>query len=211
MINKTMFFSLARQSTLFGGILTKQQVDGMEAKIDIWEKSGFTDLRWLAYMFATSYHETGRRMYTVEEIGKGKNKPYGSKLKMGKGPNKRIPYTKPDKIYYGRGDVQLTWYENYELMGRILGIDLLNYPEKALDPIVSAEIMIEGMIRGKSLRGDFTGVSLENYFNPSIKRGSKEEEQSWINARKIINGLDKAKIIAEYAKKFYNMFLASVE
>ena len=67
----------------------------------------------------------------------------------------------PDKIYYGRGDVQLTWYENYELMGKLLNIPLLEQPELALSPEISARIMIEGMTKGKSNRGDFTGVSLE--------------------------------------------------
>jgi ribosomal protein S15P/S13E len=56
--------------------------------------------------------------------------------------------------------------------------------------------MIEGMTRGISNRGDFTGVSLENYFN-----NHKEDP---INARRIINGLDQAKKIADYYNKFLN-------
>ena len=90
--------------------------------------------------------------------------------------------------------MQLTWYENYERMGRLLGIPLLENPELALQPEISARIMIEGMTRGISGKGDFTGVSLENYFS-----GSKNDP---INARRIINGLDRAELIAGYYEGF---------
>lgn len=79
-------------------------------------------------------------------------------------------------------------------MGKLLNYPLLKYPELALEPEISARIMIEGMTRGISNRGDFTGVSLENYFN-----NHKEDP---INARRIINGLDQAKKIADYYNKF---------
>ena len=179
---------------LFFGRITKSQVDGIHFKLDAWEKSGLTDIRWLAYMLATSYHETARTMQPIEEYGKGKGRPYGQKLR-----HDRKSYTFPDKLYYGRGDVQLTWYENYEVMGRLLGIPLLEQPELALKPDVSARIMIEGMTRGKSNRGDFTGVSLENYFN-----AVKDDP---VHARRIINGLDRDNLIAGY----HNKFLAAIK
>ena len=158
-MNRQVFFSSIRKS-LFDGRLNQKQVDGLTYKLNAWSRSGLTDIRWLAYMLATSYHETAMTMQPIEEYGKGKGKPYGKKLK-----HNRRPYSVPDQIYYGRGDVQLTWYENYELMGRLLGLPLLTQPELALKPDVSARVMIEGMTRGASNRGDFTGVSLENYFN----------------------------------------------
>lgn len=187
-MNRRAFFDEIRHS-LFGGRLTQGQVDGISFKLDAWERSGLTDIRWLAYMLATSYHETDKTMRPIEEYGRGKGRPYGRKLKQN-----RQPYTWPDKLYYGRGDVQLTWYENYETMGRLLGIPLLEQPELALKPDVSARIMIEGMTKGKSNRGDFTGVSLENYFN-----ATKDDP---VHARRIINGLDKANLIATYHNKF---------
>lgn len=133
-------------------------------------------------------------MQPIEEYGKGKGRPYGKKIKFN-----RTPYAYPDKIYYGRGDVQLTWYENYELMGKLLNIPLLEQPELALNPEISARIIIEGMTRGKSNKGDFTGVSLETYFNAS--------KTDPVNARRIINGLDKAELIAGYYYKFYETLL----
>ena len=187
-MNRQVFFDEIRHS-LFSDRITKNQIDGLNFKLAAWEKSGLTDIRWLAYMLATSYHETARTMQPIEEYGKGRGKPYGQKLR-----HDRKPYTFPDKLYYGRGDVQLTWYENYETMGKLLGIPLLEQPELALKPDISAKIMIEGMTKGKSNRGDFTGVSLENYFS-----ATKDDP---VHARRIINGLDKANLIAGYHDKF---------
>lgn len=188
MINKPKFYQEIRENGLFTK-LSQQQVDSIDCILNYWDNSGFTDLRWLAYMLGTCYHETARQMLPIEEYGKGKSRPYGSKLK-----HSGVAYTKPDKIYFGRGYVQLTWYENYELMGRLLGIDLLNSPEKCLEIDTATKVMFEGMTKGSSSLGDFTGKCLEQYFN--------EQKEDWVNARKIINGLDKANEIAEYSKKF---------
>lgn len=177
------------KTSLFSGKLTSSQIEGIKFKLDAFDKFQISDFRWRAYMLATSYHETAKTMQPIEEWGKGAGKSYGKKIKQN-----GQPYTWPDQIYYGRGDVQLTWYENYEIMGKLLGIPLLEQPELALKPDVSARIMIEGMTRGKSNRGDFTGVSLENYFN--------EVKDDPVHARRIINGLDKANLIATYHNKF---------
>ncbi len=188
-IDKEYFFAQIRKEKLFTTINTSQ-VDGLNFILSSWEKSGLADLRWLAYILATAYHETAYTMQPIEEYGKGKNRTYGKKIKMN-----GSKYTVPDKIYYGRGYVQLTWYENYDKMGRVLGIDLLNKPELALKHDIAANIMLEGMTLGITGKGDFTGKALENYFN-----GKTED---WINARRIINGTDKAAKIAGEAKKFH--------
>jgi putative chitinase len=188
MINRKHFFDTIRAS-LFKGSMTKDQVGGMDSILTTWETEGLLDLRWLAYMLATTFHETARTMQPVEEYGKGKGYKYGKKIKRS-----GIPYTLPDKLYYGRGYVQLTWYENYENMGRLLSVDLLNNPELALQPVIASKIMFEGMTKGDSSFGDFTGKSLENYFN--------DKKEDWVSARRIINGKDKAELIAGYGKKF---------
>lgn len=194
-INQKYFFDSVRAS-LFKGKMTQSQFEGMEAILKRWEASELTDLRWLAYMLATVYHETAKTMEPIEEYGKGKNYKYGKKIKRS-----GIPYTLPDKLYYGRGYVQLTWYENYETMGKLLGIDLLNNPELALHPNIAAQIMFEGMTKGNSNFGDFTGKSLEHYFN--------DKKEDWVNARRIINGTDKADLIAGYGKKFMDALKVS--
>lgn len=146
------------------------------AKIDDWRK--------IAYILATAYHETARTFEGIEEFGKGRGKAYGQKIKQN-----RRRYTTPDKIYYGRGLVQLTWYENYERFGKFLDIDLLNHPELCLNLDVSVKILVEGMERGM-----FTGVGLSRYFN--------DQREDYVNARKTVNALDRAELIAGYAQKF---------
>jgi len=57
----------------FPGKLTKGQVAGCEAILDGWEARAPTnsplpdDLRWLAYMLATAYHETAHTMQPIKE------------------------------------------------------------------------------------------------------------------------------------------------
>lgn len=166
--------------------LSQIQVDSTNFVLAACDKQKVTDLRHIAYILATAWHES--RLKPIEEIGKGRGYDYGKKLKMS-----RVPYTEPNKLYYGRGFVQLTWYENYKLMGRLLGVDLLNNPELALQPKIAAEIIVEGMTQGASSFGDFTGKSVENYFNAKVNDP--------INARKIVNGLDKAVLIKGYYDK----------
>jgi putative chitinase len=178
-INRAFFFDRVR-ANLFHGKLRQANIDGMTAILDEWEKNYSTnDDRWLAYMLATTFHETGVTMQPIEEWGKGKKLPYG----------------KPDpisgKVYYGRGFVQLTWKANYDKMGKILKLDLVNKPELALSLPVSTKIMFYGMINGS-----FTGKKLANYF--------LQTKQDWVNARRIINGLDKAQLVANYAIHFYS-------
>lgn len=182
MINREEFYDCIRAS-FFNGVLSHAQVEGIEGILNEWDKRGLTDLRWLAYMLATTYHETAKTMRPIEEYGKGRGRKYGE------------PDPKTGKIYYGRGFVQLTWNWNYKKMGTLLGIPLYESPHLALNIDVATKILFEGMLRAESKKGDFTGVSLEDFFN--------DNREDWVHARKIINGLDKAELIAGYGKKFF--------
>lgn len=163
--------------------LSAAQVVSVEAIFDQWEYYGLTDIRWLAYMLGTAYWETARTMLPIREYGKGKGRKYG------------VKHPKTGQIYYGRGFVQLTWYDNYLKMGKLLGIaDLVTNPDRALEPAIATEIMFEGMTTGKSFAGDFTGKHLGLYFN------TKANDP--VGARRIINGNDKAKEIAAIYEKF---------
>jgi hypothetical protein len=193
MDHKTFFDSV--RTSLFKGKLTDNQVGGMEAFFAEWERQQLTDARWLAYMMATAFHETAGTMQPIEEFGKGKGKPYGQKLKMGGGPGRRIPYTTPDKIYYGRGHTQNTWYENYDALTRAAqkaghDWDFLNNPELLLQMEPSIWATFYAMQRGL-----YTGATLLRFFN--------DTSEDWVNARKIINGLDRADTIAGYGKTFF--------
>lgn len=185
MINRKFFFDQVR-AHLFDGRLSPQQVYGLTAILNTWEHlPAFKDDRWLAYMLATAHHETDRKMQPIEEYGKGRRMRYGQRVKYnGK------PYTDTKAIFYGRGYVQLTWYDNYEKAGRKIGRDLVQEPTLALIPEVAARIMFEGMKYGW-----FTGKKLADYFN--------DKKEDWVNARRIINGLDKANLIAGYGQRYY--------
>lgn len=171
---------------MFGAKLEQSEVDGIEA---ILKAFNGLDLRYAAYALATAYHETGRAMRPIEEYGRGKAYDYGGKVKMS-----RKPYTTPDKIYFGRGMVQLTWFENYENMTTAAkkagkDWDFLNKPELLLQMEPSVWVMRYGM-----LNGSFTGKKLSDYFD-----GAKEQP---ISARRIINGVDQATRIAGYYETF---------
>lgn len=182
---------------LQGFTLSQEQSDNISIIYDACIRHGIKRKRHISYIFATVFHEAARlerigdkrvyrRIVCLEEIGRGKGKKYGSKIKYsGKS------YVSPDKIYYGRGFVQITWYEVYDKFAKILKIDLLNNPELALMPKVAADILVLGMRDGL-----FTGVNLEKYFN--------DEKTDPINARRIINGIDKADTIANYYNVIFN-------
>lgn len=177
-INRPFFFSQVRTS-LFGGTLKQSQVDGLTAILDYWEAgNAHKDDRWLAYALGTAYHETDKSFGPIREYGLGKGKPYGKPAG---------PY---GQIYYGRGLVQLTWLKNYQKMKDKLGVDLVQTPDLAMDLKNAVPIMFTGMEEGT-----FTGVGFARYFNPT--------KEDWVNARRIINGLDCANMIADHARAFY--------
>lgn len=143
-------------------------------------------LESLPYILATTFHETAGTMQPIEEYGKGKGRPYGE------------PDSDTGKTYYGRGYVQLTWKENYQKASKFVfdtnydlnSVDFAENPELALTPFYSVQLTLNGM-----LDGWFTGKKLDDY---RLDDGSYD----YRNARRIINGMDKASLIAGYAMEF---------
>jgi putative chitinase len=167
----------------FGGTLSQGQVDGQEWLLGYFEMSEVSDLRWFAYMLATTYHETAQTMQPIEEYGKGQGHDYGTS----------DPET--GQTYYGRGYVQLTWRDNYRRASDELNLsdaeDLEWHAELALDKAIAAAVLVYGMSDGW-----FTGKRLEQYFSETV--------DDPINARAIINN-DVAKMgktIASYHQAF---------
>jgi peptidoglycan L-alanyl-D-glutamate endopeptidase CwlK len=66
--------------------------------------------------------------------------------------------------YKGRGFIQLTGRSNYEQLGRVVGVDLVNQPELANDPATAAAILVAFLqrrkrrIRGCLLLDDLAGA-----------------------------------------------------
>ena len=86
--------------------------------------------------------------------------------------------------------MQITGRANYIKMTQVLGLgadaDLGRDPEQAVRPAIAYQIMSVGMRKGL-----FTGKKLSDFIGPS--------GCDYLNARRIINGLDQAPKIAGYA------------
>ena len=134
MIDRKRFFDTVRVD-LFDGFLKTPQVDGMGRILDEWERRKLTDVRWLAYMLATTFHETGEAMVPVRESG-------SASYLRGK---KYWPWV-------GEGLVQVTWEANARKFGATKPGDCMSWP-------VALRALFDGMIAGM-----FTGVGLSLYF-----------------------------------------------
>ena len=182
LIDRPFFFQSIRDHLFHD--FDQSQVDGLNHLLDVWEATyGRYPLCDLAYALATCFHETGKAMAPVREGGRGATHAYG------------VPTGSWHQVYYGRGDVQITWLTNYQKASAKLAaigiiVDLAQYPDKALDPVIAAHIMFLGMAQGW-----FTGKNFANYL-----------PHDPVNARRIINGTDRAQTITSY----YTAFLASL-
>lgn len=203
-MDATTFFAYARRAP-FGGRLTQGQIDGMNALFRCWDshKIPAPDKRHLAYILASVFHETGGRMVPVRETfastDAGAIAALDKAYKAGRMGQVSKPYWRKGangKAYFGRGDIQLTHEENYKVLGERIGVDLVGNPSLALDLDISAEIAIVGMLEGL-----FTGKKLTDYFN--LKKDDP------VGARAVVNGRDKAKLIAGYYKSFLDALEAA--
>ncbi|WP_421578632.1 glycoside hydrolase family 19 protein [Shinella sp. M31] len=196
-MNRSAFYASVRQraSGVFGTTISQSQVQGIEAILDEAERRG-TPLQHLAYILATAYHESAHTMQAVRETlattDAGAIRALESSWKRGKLPWVKTTYWRKDpdgKSWFGRGLVQITHKANYAKLGLLIGVDLVKNPSKALDLPTAIEILFVGMELGS-----FTGKSLSDY----ISDGRADYE----GARRIVNGTDKAALIADYAKAF---------
>lgn len=214
-MNRAQLFASVRAS-VFGGGITQQQVDGVNSVLDACAALGVTDPRHIAYILATPMIETGGAFQPIVEnlnyseqgllrtfpkyftAANAKtyahkpeaiaNRAYGNR--MGNGPE-----SSGDGFRYrGRGFCQITGHDNYAKFSKLLGADLVGNPDWACRDDIAGKVIVIGMRDGM-----FTGKKLADYFTAS---GS-----DWVNARRIINGLDRADDIASYGGKFYSALL----
>lgn len=191
--NPSALFNALRVGIL-GPVLEQNEVDGCNAILkacDGWP------LSWVAYALATAYHETAGTMQPIKEFG---STSYFMRRYDQTGTNPRLArklgntQVGDGARYAGRGYVQLTGRANYAKAGAKLKIDLIRNPDLAMQPDNAARIMRLGMAEGW-----FTGKSLS-----SLPRSGRASRLSYINARRIINGTDKANKIAGEALHFEN-------
>ena len=167
---------------------------GIDEILKFWNKNTqFTDIRWLAYILATTYHETAGTMKPIREYGRGRGRRYGR------------PHKQTGKTYYGRGYVQLTWPYNYKNADKQLG--RLKLPKKQQlywNPGIAMEFNIAKQVLFSGMReGWFVKVHcLPRHFRPGRKA-------DWKSARRIINGLDKWPRIKREALAFVDVIKKS--
>ena len=179
------------------GLIGKESIETLQGKLDgmgdrkthdFSSKSGTIDaIKWecraqdiglntqIAYVLATTQWETNQTFEPVREA-------YWLSEDWRKNNLRYYPF-------YGRGYVQLTWKNNYEKYSSILGVDMVNDPDIAMQPGVALFVLVHGFKTGA-----FTGRKIADYID--------EAKTDFVRARRCINGTDKAHEIADIAKKF---------
>jgi predicted chitinase len=88
--------------------------------------------------------------------------------------------------YKGRGFVQITGRGNYKIWGDRLQVDLIGNPGMAARPEIAVAILVQGM-----RDGSYTGLKLDDFIG-----------NDFVQARRIVNGLDRAQQIARIADSY---------
>lgn len=191
------FFTSVRGS-VFGGKLTQGVVDSLTTILDSCSRNKVTSDEEIAYVLATARHES----YNVGDnpdwlpVREGWCKTDAGSIaavtKMFNAGRISKNYALPvnGHSYFGRGFCQITHLGNYQTLGKRIGADLVNYPEKALERRTAADLLVIG-----SKEGLYTTKKLSDYFG-------KNDPNASIKARAIINGKDAAERIAGYYDKF---------
>lgn len=183
-INRKYFFDKYRERY---GKLTSSKVKALDFLISKLETGRFKLETQMGYILATIMHETNGTFEPVIEgywLGNNrKNKLYNYYL--GKNP-KALKSIFPNGVngltYEGRGYVQLTHDYNYEAFG------LKDKPDDAMNPETAFMIIEKGFANGQF------GHKLQSHIN--------ETKTDYVNARRCVNGTDKARLIAGYAQVF---------
>ena len=140
-----------------------------------------------AYVCATAYWETARTMLPVEEA-------YYLESRV----RDLDAWRKKNLRYYpwhGRGYTQTTWERNYRKVMAETGVDVISDPSKAMLPEVAVVALVVG-----ARDGWWTGKKLSDYI--TLKKSN------YVGARRVINGPDKARAIAEIARVYEAALLA---
>jgi putative chitinase len=173
------FFDSIRKSL---GPLTNNQVFGIETLL---AATDGLPLRHRAYILGTAWHETGPASSALHMTPRREiwgptaaQTRYEGRADLGN--------TTPGdgKRFAGRGYVQITGRANYQKASKLVGKDLVANPDLALDPAIAAKIIVHGMVNGW-----FTGRKMADF-------------DSYMNMRRVVNGTDRAALIAGYAEKF---------
>lgn len=183
-MNQADFFEESRARL---GPISSQAVQGFELIIAEAERRR-TPVNHLAYILATAWWETAKTMQPVREAFY-----ISSSFEKAEKWRKNHLHYYP---YYGRGFVQLTWKTNYQKASTKFGQDFVGNPDRVMELQYAVPIMFDGMNEGW-----FTGKALDDYID-DIDEADNSDFKEYKDARRIINGQDKAETIAKIAIVF---------
>ncbi|CAH1670838.1 MULTISPECIES: hypothetical protein [unclassified Chelatococcus] len=191
--NRSTFFAYARRSP-FGDRLTQQQVDGMTDILNEWDAHySHLPLAYLACYLGQVFRETGGTMVPVRETFATSDKQAMTRLETawtsGKLPSVKTPYWR--KGWFGRGRMQITHAENYAYAQAKSGLPIVADPSLMLDSKADLKVSLPGTIEGWWTRG-------KHRMSMYLDRPDPDFE----GARRIVNGTDKAKLVATYCEAF---------
>ena len=146
---------------------------------------GITDVGQISYILATAKHESDN-FNTIFEYGKG---GYCGNSNDYDG-------------FAGVGLVQLTWKGNYKKQKNKLRYDHLSAEEFCKLMSEQPDLIITVLIGGM-MDGDFTGYTL-----PEFVAG---DNRDYVNARRVVNGVDRAYRIADIAEGYEDMVERTLE
>lgn len=210
MYRKIFFAELRkRKSGVFGTSLSQKQVEGLTRLLDVWEQYYWADpIDFLAANLGTAYHETARTMQPITEYGP---RSYFDKYEPGTRLGKILGNTIVGDGYRfrGEGHVMNTGRANAakatkglnEAFG--LNIDLVANPHLRGDPFISAHSLFLG-----NKEGWWTGKALGDYLD-GIDESDDEDLREFINNRRVVNGTDKARLIAGHSLAFEHALRAA--
>ena len=200
MPNEKGFFDYLRKG-LMAPTLSADEVEGVQT---ILRAMVGCPIAYVAYALATAWHETAHTMQPIKEYG---GNAYFFRMYDIKGGRPTLArqngnlYEGDGIKFPGRGYVQLTWRSNYARANTKLhqlgvlktGESLVDNPDLAMRHDVAAAILRWGMSEGW-----FTSKRFSHYL-PAVGVADKT---AFRKARAIINGVDRAALIADYAIGF---------
>lgn len=197
-IDRRKFFDALKLE--FPRPLTPGAIEGLGTLLSALESdSAISDVRWAAYMLATIKHECANAWQPITERGKTE---YFQKYDTGTPLGTTLGNTEAGDgfRFRGRGYVQITGRANYARMSKqlLFANQLVEKPDLALQPDIAYRIMSYGM-----RKGSFTSRKLEQFISPM--------QCDYLNARRIINRLDKAVEIQDYATRLERALSAAGE
>lgn len=204
-MNRKAFFDAVRRNP-FGGRLNPGQVNGLNFILDVWEEfyKTQTPITQFANVLGQAFHESAHTMQPVHEYG---NHAYFTRMYdiNGARPAKarELGNINPGDgaKFAGMGYIQSTGRANAKRntkklheKGLALGIDFEKTPELMMRPDLAAHIMFLGMEEGW-----FTGMTLDKAIDENI---DGDEHGDYLRARRIVNGTDRAELIAQHSDAF---------